>query len=334
MGPVPVPDGVIVLYNDSLHLIKGEPEDMLAEQGVIACAAAIAGALSSYVSVVQVPIHGDVEVALAPYPPNHWTVFNLGEGIEGRLFEIARIAWALEALGYRFTGSDGDAIAHTTHKAYTKKRLVQSGVATPRWWILRDAEEVEGEYPFPLIVKPVAEDGSLGIGPEAIVHDLDALRGRVTYIINRYRQAALVEKFIYGREFNISIWGDPPEVLPLYEIDFSDFDDPRAQIVSFAAKWEAGTFEYNHTPGICPARVSPALGACITKTALSAWQALDCQGYARVDIRVDEHEIPYVIEVNCNPDLSPEAGFYQAARRAGFSYAEMALKILKMAYPA
>jgi D-alanine-D-alanine ligase len=331
MGPVRVPNGVIVLYNDSLHLIKGEPEDMLAEKGVIACAEAIAGALSRYVPVVQVPIHSDVEIALAPYPPNHWTVFNLGEGIEGRLFEIARIAWALEALGYRFTGSDGDAIAHTTHKAYTKQRLVQAGIATPPWWVLRDPEEAEGAYPFPLIVKPVAEDGSLGIGPGAVVHNLNALRDRVTYVVDRYRQAALVEKFIYGREFNISIWGDPPEVLPLYEIDFSDFSDPRGQIVSFAAKWEPETFEYNHTPGICPANVNPALGVCITDTAMSAWWALGCQGYARVDLRIDENEIPYVIEVNCNPDLSPEAGFYQAARTAGFTYAEMALKILEMA---
>jgi hypothetical protein len=218
MGPGAVPDRVIVLYNDSLHLIKGEPDDMLAEQGVIACAAAIAGALSSYVSVVQVPIHGDVEIALAPYPPNHWTVFNLGEGVEGRLFEIARIAWALEALGYRFTGSDGDAIAHTTHKAYTKKRLLQAGIATPRWWTLRDPEEVAGKYPFPLIVKPVAEDAAWDRA-EAVVHNLipcatGCLRRR------SLPPGALVES-CYGRS-STSPFGAIARGLPLYEIDFSD----------------------------------------------------------------------------------------------------------------
>lgn len=333
MGPAEDPPGVVVLYNESLHLIKGEPHDMLAENGVIACAAEVAKALSDTYTVVRVPIHLDVELALAPYPPTKWVVFNLGEGIEGRLFEVARIAWALEAMGYRFTGSNGDALAHTTHKALTKQKLMEAGLSTPRWWVMRSPEEVDGgELPFPLIVKPVAEDASLGIGPEAIVHDMEALRKRVAYVVDCYRQSALVEEFISGREFNISIWGSEPEVLPLYEIDFSDFGDPFSRIVSFAAKWEVDSFDYNHTPGVCPAKVSTGLGEQIRETALRSWKALDCEGYARVDIRVDKNEIPYVIEVNCNPDLSPEAGFYKAAHTAGYTYREMVQRILQMVY--
>jgi D-alanine-D-alanine ligase len=331
MGWCENPPGVVVLYNESLHLIKGEPHDMLAENGVIACAIAVAEALSPTYNVVKVPIHTDVEIALASYPPSQWVIFNLGEGVEGRLFEIARIAWALEAMGYCFTGAGGEAIARTTHKALTKATLSQAGIPTPRGWLMRDTSDVSGGYDFPLIVKPVAEDASLGIGPEAIVHDLESLRRRVNYIVECYRQAALVEEFISGREFNISIWGDPPEVLPLYEIDFSDFADPCAQIVSFAAKWEPDTFDYNHTPGICPASVSPELGDSITEIALGAWSALDCRGYARVDIRVDENEKPYVVEVNCNPDLSPDAGFFRATQAAGYSYPEMVTKILQLA---
>ena len=322
--------GVIILYNESLHLIKGEPHDMLAENGVIACAAAIYAALSPHYNVVQVPIHTDIELALAPYPPTQWVVFNLGEGIEGRLFEVARIAWSLEAMGYSFTGASGDAIAHSTHKALTKVLLKRAGLSTPPGWLFRDASEVSGEFHYPLIVKPVAEDASLGIGPETVVYDDFALRKRVQYLINCYRQAALVEEFIVGREFNISIWGEPPEVLPLYEIDFSDFDNPYNQIVSFAAKWEPDTFDYNHTPGICPAEVSEEIGKRITETALGAWHALGCQGYARVDIRLDQAGTPYVIEVNCNPDLSPDAGFYRATHAAGYTYDKMIVKILQM----
>ncbi len=330
MGPT-APVKVIVLYNESSQLIKGEPHDMLAENGVIACAASVADALATSYEVVRVPIHTDVELALAPYPPSEWMVFNLGEGIDGRLFEVARIVWALEAMGYKFTGAGGNSVALTTNKALTKMKLINAGIATPRWWLFRDRREVRGNFPFPLIVKPVAEDASLGIGPEAVVHTLVELKARVDHIIDCYRQAALVEKFIEGREFNISVWGNPPEVLPLYEIDFSEFPDPFERIVTFAAKWEQNTFDYNHTPGICPADIGEAAGQRIRETALSAWQALDCRGYARVDIRLSTTNEPYVVEVNCNPDLSREAGFFLATQVAGYSYEEMVDRILKFA---
>ena len=163
------PPGVVVLYNASDKLLKGESRDLLAEQGVIACTQAVAKALqrASY-QVAQVPIYNDVELALAPYTPTQWTVFNLGEGLEGRLFEEARIAWALETMGYCFTGSRGDAIAHSVHKAQAKSLLTANGIDTPPWWLFHHPDEVDmlaGGLPFPLIVKPVAEDASIGIGP-------------------------------------------------------------------------------------------------------------------------------------------------------------------------
>ena len=329
------PSGVVVLYNASDRLIKGEPRDLLAERGVIECAQAVTGALQAAgLSVAQVPIHSDVESALAPYPPTQWVVFNLGEGMEGRLFEEARIAWALEAMGYCFTGSGGQALVLSTHKGWAKTLLAASGVDTPPWWLWRHADEVDmlaADLPFPLIVKPVAEDGSIGLGPEAVVHTVPDLRERVAYIVERYRQAALAEVFVAGREFNIALWGDPPDVLPLAEIDFSAFADPYTSIVSFAAKWEAGSFEYQHTPVLCPAPVDAALAQRIADRARRAWSAIGCQGYARIDMRLGDDSIPHVVEVNCNPDLSPAAGFYQAARAAGHSYQDMVVHILEHA---
>jgi D-alanine-D-alanine ligase len=321
---------IIVVYNESPSLIKGEPQDMLAEQGVIACSQAVADALAGRYEVQRVPIHADVEVALAPYSPMEWAVFNLGEGIDGRLFEEARIAWALEAMGYRITGSRGDALARSIHKVYAKQLFTRAGVPTPRWRLCRDVSEVEDGLGFPLIVKPVAEDGSLGINPEAVVRDLAALRERVGHTVECYRQAALVEEFIIGREFNVSLWGDTPEVLPLAQIDFGDFSEPCQQIVSFAAKWDATSFAFHHTPVLCPAPVGDGLAGRIRKAALAAWRAIGCQGYARVDIRVDEHDQPYVIEVNCNPDLSPDAGFFHAVRATGRSYEEMVCRVAEM----
>jgi D-alanine-D-alanine ligase len=330
------PPGVVVLYNHSQGLMKGEPCDLLAEQRVIACAHAVEQALEvAGHQVALVPICSDVELALAPYPSTKWAVFNLGEGLEGRLFEEARIAWALEAMGYHFTGSRGDAIVRSTHKGRAKALLAAAGVPTPPWQIFSDPAEVEevavAALSFPLIVKPVAEDASLGVGLEAVVHIPAALRARVAYVVERYRQAALAEQFIAGREFNISLWGDSPEVLPLAEIDFSAFANPFQQVVSFAAKWEEDSFAYNHTPVVCPASVAPVLRHRIITTAKRAWRAIGCWGYGRVDMRVAADGTPYVVEVNCNPDISPDAGFFHAARAAGYDYVEMVAHILKLA---
>jgi D-alanine-D-alanine ligase len=329
------PPGVVVLYNASDKLVKGEPRDLLAEQGVVACAQAVADALQrAGYQVAQVPIYNDVELALAPYPLTRWVVFNLGEGLEGRLFEEARIAWALEAMGYRFTGSDGYAISRAAHKVRTKALLAAAGMPTPPWRVFRDPAEVPDAplpgLPFPLIVKPVAEDASLGIGPNAVVYNPEALRHRVAYVVERYQQAALAESFILGREFNVSVWSDPPQVLPLAEIDFSAFSDPLECIVSFAAKWLEDSFEYHHTPAVCPADVEPWLGGLITETALRAYEMIGCRGYTRVDMRVADG-VPYVLEVNPNPDLSPDAGFARAACAAGYDYTAMITHILLLA---
>ena len=172
------PERVLVVYNKSRFLIKGEPQDLLAEQGVIACAQAVADGLATRYAVERVPIDSDVESTLASYSPAEWVVFNLGEGVQGRLFEEARIAWALEAMGYRMTGSRGDALARSIHKAQAKELFGAAGIPTPNWRLCRSTEETHQGLRFPLIVKPVAEDGSIGISPEAVVHDLVGLRER------------------------------------------------------------------------------------------------------------------------------------------------------------
>jgi D-alanine-D-alanine ligase len=303
---------------------------MLAEQGVLACAEAVVAALADRCEIRSVPIHADVEIALACCSPTDWTIFNLGEGVQGRLFEEARIAWALEAMGYRMTGSRGSALARSIHKGHAKQLFERAGVPTPPWRIFRNALEVEDSLGFPVIVKPVAEDGSLGIRCDAVAQDAVSLRERVSYVADHYRQAALVERFIAGREFNVSLWGQPPELLPLAEIDFRDFADPLERIVSFEAKWDPDSFAFHHTPVLCPAPVGPLLARRIREAALGAWHAIGCEGYARVDMRVDDQDQPYVVEVNCNPDLSPDAGFFQAARGAGLSYADMVWRIACM----
>jgi D-alanine-D-alanine ligase len=158
---------------------------------------------------------------------------------------------------------------------------------------------------------------------------LDGLRERVAYLAQEYGQPALAAEFIDGREFNVSIWGHPPKVLPLAEIDFGAFAHPHERIVSFAAKWQEDSFAYRNTPVICPAQVTERLAQRIRTVALRVWHVTHCSGYARVDIRVRDDKI-YVLEMNPNPSLASDAGFARAAREAGFDYPAMLLRILSM----
>jgi len=322
--------GVVVLYNVTDSLVTGEERDLLAERSVIEAGRRVRAALERLGwRVADAPYQRHAEDVLAPYPPSDWMVFNLAEGAEGRLFEEARIAWVLEAKGYRFTGNRGDALALSTHKARAKGVLQAAGVPTPPWWVFRAAAEVGQDYPFPLFVKPVAEDASIGIGPEAVTFTPQALRERVEYINQVYRQAALAETFIVGREFAITVWDDPPQVLPLYEKEFGAATDPYARFVSYTTKWDEGSWEYQQLQVTCPANVTPAVGERIRRAALDAFQAIGCRGYARMDIRLSTDEIPYVIEVNCNPELYD--GVASAASVAGYTWDMLIARILAMA---
>jgi D-alanine-D-alanine ligase len=164
------------------------------------------------------------------------------------------------------------------------------------------------------------EDASLGISKESFVKNEKALRKRVRYINHTYNQPALVEQYVYGRELNVAILGyKSPQVLPISEIMFGFNKEPK--IVDYPAKWFTESDEYKMTKPMCPAIVEPSIKNKIEKVALKSFEALHCRDYARVDVRLDD-ETPYVIEVNPNPDISPDAGFSRSLKAAGISYEE------------
>lgn len=322
--------GVVVLYNESLSTPVDNPDETIAEEAGVACAEAIAEALAATYAVAKVPICATGELELADYPPDQWVVFNLTEDPERRLFEHIRIPLALEAMGYRYTGNSPEALAQSTNKWLAKKRLIRSGIPTPQGWLFRHAGEVGDNYPFPLLVKPAAKDASLGLDDGALVHNIAALRQRVDYVVGQIHTAALAEQFIAGREFSVDIWGDPPEILPISEILFQGFPNGKEHFLTFASKWLPDTFEFHHTSGVCPAKISGALRHRLSDIVSRVWEAFECSGYTGADLRVDASGAPYVIDVNCNPDLSPDAGFYRAAHAAGYTYEKMARRIVEM----
>ncbi|HJX37854.1 MAG TPA: ATP-grasp domain-containing protein [Anaerolineae bacterium] len=321
---------VLVLYNNVLSIDKGETKDLVSAQGVAIAARAVEEALRPGHDVVCLPVDFDPSEVLGGYEPEEWVVFNLLEGLGNRADLEPEAVAILGGLGYRYTGSPPEAMALCLNKAASKRLLESRGVPTPVYQVC-EGPDAEFSVPLPAIVKPVAEDASLGIDDGAVVRTLEELRDRVRYIVEMYHEPALVEEFIEGREFNIALWGNgTPECLPLAEIDYSAFPDPLRRICSYAAKWEPERAEYHLTPVTCPANVASPLAERIREVAIAAYEAAGCSGYARVDMR-ERGDQPYVLEINPNPDISPDAGFARAALAAGYSYPQMVEKILAFA---
>jgi D-alanine-D-alanine ligase len=183
------------------------------------------------------------------------------------------------------------------------------------------------------IVKPSREDASHGISEKSVVSGERALRERAGHVIATYRQPALVEEFVDGREISVSILGSGPEtvLLPIAEIDWTGFPAGIPRIITFTAKWDVKSAEYlGSTP--VPARdLSEDLERAVRERARAAYDALDLSGYGRVDMRVHPVRGPLVIDVNPNPDISPDAGLAKAAARGGIAYEELLARIVRAA---
>ncbi len=257
-------------------------------------------------------------------------VFNLCEEINGKCELEMCVAGMLELMGIPYTGSDPFALGLALNKFHVKQILRSAGIPTPRGFQCYPGQtlEIPRAMRFPMMVKPARQDASLGINSHSVCHTVAQLQRQVRYIHEIYEQEALVEEFLGGREFNVSVMGDQdPVVLAIGEIDFSSLPEDEPRIVSYRAKWDEESPMYGATVPICPANISKRMENRIKQIAVRSYQCIGCRDYARVDMRTDARGGIHVLEVNPNPDISPRAGFARAARAAGFSYADMILRI-------
>ncbi|MCA1808986.1 MAG: ATP-grasp domain-containing protein [Lentisphaerae bacterium] len=246
---------------------------------------------------------------------------NLCEGFAGRPGHEAHMAGLWELLGLPFTGNTARALSICQNKYQAKLLLQAAGVATPPGWLARRAADVPGPLHFPLIVKPVAEDGGIGVYHESVVNGRRQLEDRIRRVVRRYAQPALVEHYIDGREFNVAIIEEKePLVLPLSEIVFQDFPAGQPRIVGYQAKWHPEHDSYRHTVPQCPASAPRAAAVGMRRAALRAWHCLGLRGYARFDFRLDACNRFYLLEANPNPDPAPDAGLARAWAATGRSY--------------
>ncbi|HDT13618.1 MAG TPA: D-alanine--D-alanine ligase [Candidatus Aminicenantes bacterium] len=253
---------------------------------------------------------------------NPAALINLCEGYYGRPQWESNVAGIFELLGLAFTGNAAKTLAICQDKFRSKAVLRAAGLPTAPAQLMFDGTEPL-ELPFPLIVKPNAEDASLGIYPDSVVRDEASLRERARRCLEGYGPPVLVEAFVDGREFNVSVMengGVTP--LPVSEIDFSAMPKDMPRILGYEAKWFEDHPLYQKTPPVCPAPIGDGLRAELQGLAAAAFRTLGCRDYARVDLRTDAKGRPFILEVNPNPDISENAGFARALTAAGIAYPE------------
>jgi D-alanine-D-alanine ligase len=258
-------------------------------------------------------------------------VFNLFEGFEAWPDTEWLFAKALRSAGCPFTGASSETLALCLNKALTKRLLMAHGIPTPDFQLLHSVDVEQFTLGFPAIVKPLKEDASHGIDSQSVVHDMRSLKTQVSAICDRYGGPALVESFLSGREFSVSILGGPtPQVLPISELTFSQ-ETPGPRIVTFAAKWLSEDPEYLSCTPVCPAQVPEGMQNEIQELVRRSHMAVGSPPYARVDLRTDSQGRLHVLEINPNPDISPHAGMALQAEAAGLGYRALIESITSLA---
>lgn len=328
---------VHVLFNADADLASGGERDRLAVAGVESAVRGIVEALSRRgIPAVALAVPVDPREAaafLTELAPS--AVFNQVESLGGDARREAHFAALLELSGVPYTGSGPRALALCLDKPMARAILSAAGVPIAAGLACSRADDAATSLRFPLIVKPSREDASQGIAAGSVVADARELRDRVDELVARYRQPALVEEYLDGREFNVALIeaaqpAADPRVLRVAEIDFTGFPPDSPRIVTYAAKWVEDSPEWRGTRSV-DAQLDPTLERRVTAAAVGAWRALGLSGYARVDLRSSAAGALAVIDVNSNPDLSPDAGFALTAARSGLPYDELIATILDRA---
>ncbi len=259
-------------------------------------------------------------------------VFNLTESLCGREDSDVHFAVVLDLLGIPFTGADPVGLMLSQDKVLTKKLLSFDSLPFPRFAAFYDeALEFVGDLRFPLFVKPVRQDASIGIDATSVVRKSLDLLEKVRQVRTEYGGAALVEEYIEGREVSVAVLGhEAPEALPAIEVDFTGFPRHRPRIMDQRAKFEEGTAEYRGTKAIV-AQVEPGLRVELERMAVTAFRAMRLRDYGRIDFRVDRQGRAFILEANPNPYLEKASELALAAEAAGLGYDGLIGRILESA---
>ncbi len=280
----------------------------------------------------DVQVYDSVTEALRPHQldPREWLVFNWCEGYADRPWDYDGVTEELDRLGYHYTGADTWSHRVSADKGRVQAVLREGGVSVPRGRVMRPESDPDWSI-FPAIVKPINQHGSYGINRQSVVRDRRQLQLRLEHVMEKYRVPAVVEEFIAGREFQVSVWGNRrTEVLPEVELAFGTTPGWEERIYTYEMKFDHDGPLHHDAGFVCPSMLTPQLRAKIGRVCRSAYRAMRCRDYARVDLRVRGEQV-YVVDVNPNPDINSESLLVIAASVVGLSYDEVIARITEFA---
>jgi len=263
-------------------------------------------------------------------------IFNVCERINNSSLLEPHSAAILDALQVPYTGSNPLTLALCIDKIRVKKLLAFHDIPTPKWDYAYSMDDyIDKDLRYPLIVKPGNTDNSIGITNESVVTNKKELKRRMEYVIKEMNRPVLVEEYIEGDEYDVTIIGndeDELQVLPLSRSIFKNMPKGYWHIYPYQVKWSSDESVYDNIVVQRPPRnVSKKLASLLTEIALDTYRILDCHDYGRVEIRVDEHNNPYVLELNPNPSINIEDLIPHVAEIAGMNYGEFLETIIRMA---
>ncbi len=263
-------------------------------------------------------------------------VFNVAEGIYG-LDREAQMPAILEMLQIPYLGSRPLTEAIILDKAKTKEILIANKIPTLKFQVIKNVKEkLIKDLSFPLIVKPIAQGSSAGITNDSVVDNLSKLYKKIEQLIKTFNQPVLIEPFLKGREFSVAMMGNPPRILPIIEPNHKILPKNYLPFDSLEVKWyfEENNGSKNYLQ--CPAPIDKKLEKKLREICLSTWKSLEIRDWCRIDIKCDEQENPYVLEVNSPPGIIPPevsmtSYFPLAARAAGINYEELLKQLIEIA---
>jgi len=290
---------------------------LAADQAILGTVEAVAASLAAEGnSIVRIPVQPDARWVDKLRRARVDFVFNLCESIDGVAALEPAVISVLELLGLPYSGSSSWTTSLCLRKHVVNAALDRAGLPVPKFAVVRAGSAIPS-VGYPAICKPAAEDASIGVEQRSVVRTGRALTERVSSMLERWDEI-IVQRYIEGREVNVGILGDA--VLPIAEIDFGRMPKGMWRIVTYRSKWEDGSDEDLGSAPRCPARLPATVAAQLRKIAVAAWRIVGGHGYGRVDLRIDERGRPWILEVNANPDIAPDAGLARMARVAGIDY--------------
>lgn len=271
----------------------------------------------------------DLESILERYNSDDTIVFNLCESLPGIPNSERRVLEIIENKGFTYTGNVPEVIDLSYDKQKVKEILGSLGIRVPYGAVLAP-EDASGWNLFPAIVKPAQEHCSLTMTEKSVVYDTGSLKEQILLVNNELKQPALVEDFIDGREFHVSVWNnESPEMLPPAEMDFSAFSEARKRLCTYDSKYIPGSEHYEKIEILIPAPLDEKMLKRLERKAIKAWKGFGCRDYARFDFRMRDDKF-YLLDINPNSDISIDTSFALATQMTSYSYSQMLKRIIMM----